>query len=210
MTDRAIDCHAHVIDQPRYPFAVGPGYKPLPHEHGPAEAYHAVLDAHGVEHALLVQPSCYGTDNEAMLAAMRDAPRRFKGIAMVEPTWDERQLAALTEAGIVGTRFNLVVYKPDAVQAAAASGLLGRMRALGWFAQVFATDEQWAAIAEPLRRSGLQLLVDHFGTRETRAALELPGFKAVLALGREGRAAVKLSAPFRLAPASGTYPAASA
>src|SRR5262249_2410864 len=132
--------------------------------------------------------------------------RRFKGIAMVEPSWDERRLRELAESGIVGTRFNLVVYKPDAVQAAAASGLLERLRALDWFAQIFATDEQWVDIAGPLRRSGLRRLVAHFGTRQaTKAALDQPGFQRVLALGREGRAAIKLSAPFRIAPAEGGH-----
>ena len=53
-----IDCHAHVIDPGRFPYADGPGYRPLPHETGTREAFAAVLDAHGAKHALLVQPSC--------------------------------------------------------------------------------------------------------------------------------------------------------
>ena len=202
MDQRRIDCHAHVIDHRRFPFDDGPGYKPRPDEDGPVGLYREVLDRHGVQQALLVQPSCYGTDNAAMLDAIRGDPRRFKGIAVVEPDWDETRLGRLAEAGIVGTRLNLVVYKPDAVEAAIAGGLLDRLRALDWFVQVFATDAQWAAIAEPLRRSGVRLLIDHFGTMDPAAALRSPGFQAVLGLGREGRAAIKLSAPFRLSRAA--------
>jgi len=202
MDQRRIDCHAHVIDHRRFPFDDGPGYKPRPDEDGPVGLYREVLDRHGVQQALLVQPSCYGTDNAAMLDAIRGDPRRFKGIAVVEPDWDETRLGRLAEAGIVGTRLNLVVYKPDAVEAAIAGGLLDRLRALDWFVQVFATDAQWAAIAEPLRRSGVRLLIDHFGTLAPATALLQPGFRQVLALGREGRATIKLSAPFRLSAAA--------
>jgi predicted TIM-barrel fold metal-dependent hydrolase len=197
MSERRIDCHAHVIDHRRFPFDDGPGYKPRPDEEGPVELYRDVLERNGVQHALLVQPSCYGTDNAAMLDAIRGDRRRFKGIAMVEPDWDDRRLGRLADDGIVGTRLNLVTYKPDAVAAGLAAGLFDRLKALDWFVQVFASDEQWAAVAEPLRRSGVRLLIDHFGTMEPDQAALRPGFQAVLALGREGRAAIKLSAPFR-------------
>jgi predicted TIM-barrel fold metal-dependent hydrolase len=205
LNERRIDCHAHVIDHRRFPFDDGPGYKPRPDEDGPVELYRAVLERNGVQHALLVQPSCYGTDNAAMLDAIRGDPGRFKGIAMVEPDCDEKRLRRLAEGGVVGARFNLVVYKPDAVETALAAGLFDRLRALDWFVQVFATDAQWAAIAEPLRRSGARLLIDHFGTMGPAEAVQRPGFQAVLALGREGRAAIKLSAPFRLSRAGPPY-----
>jgi predicted TIM-barrel fold metal-dependent hydrolase len=197
MSERRIDCHAHIIDRHRFPFDDGPGYKPRPDEDGPAEVYRTVLGHNGVQHALLVQPSGYGTDNAAMLDAIRGDRRRFKGIAMVESDWDDVRLRRLADDGIVGTRLNLVSYKPDAVATALAAGLFDRLRALNWFVQVLATDEQWTAVAEPLRRSGVRLLIDHFGILEPDEAVRRPGFQAVLALGREGRAAIKLSAPFR-------------
>src|SRR5262249_6213190 len=89
MSERRIDCHAHIIDRRRFPLDDGPGYKPRPDEDGPAELYRTVLERNGVQHALLVQPSGYGTDNAAMLVAIRGDRRRFKGIAMVEPDWDD-------------------------------------------------------------------------------------------------------------------------
>src|SRR5215470_1556602 len=125
-TDGSIDCHAHVIDPQRFAFADGAGYRPQPHETGTREAFGAVLDAHGVTHALLVQPSCYGTDNAAMLDAMARSGGRFKGIAVVAPDIGERQLSALADRGVVGLRFNLVNYDRHAVAKAAAARLLDR------------------------------------------------------------------------------------
>lgn len=195
---RSIDTHAHIIDPRRFPFDSGPGYKPSPEETGTAEDYCAVLDAHGVSHALLIQPSGYGYDNSAILDAMERFPGRFKAIAMADPETPERELRALAERGVVGVRFNLVSYRADALDGKAGERHLGRLRDLGWFAQVFADDVQWPEVAALLRWSGVKVLVDHFGVRDLARGIHQPSFAAVLALGRGGNAAVKLSAPFRV------------
>ena len=197
-----IDCHAHVIDPGRFAYADGPGYRPLPHETGTREAFAAVLDAHGAKHALLVQPSCYGTDNSAMLDAVARDPGAFKAIAVVASDTTDRALAALAARGVVGVRFNLVSYDRDALAKAAATGLLDRLKAAGLSAQIYAHDEQWPALLAVLWTHGVRVIVDHFGVRDISAGVAAPGFQAVLELGRRGNAAVKLSAPFRLAPPS--------
>ena len=199
---RAIDCHAHIIDTARFPLADGSGYKPRPNEMGPKETYCGVLDGHRAAHALLVQPSGYGTDNAAMLDAIASYPGRFKGIAVIDLATPERELAALAARGIVGVRFNLVSYERDALSRPEAASFLARLKALGWYAQIFADDAQWPEAAEILHKSGVKVLIDHFGVRDPSLGLGQPGFQAVLRLGREGNAAVKLSAPFRI---SGTY-----
>lgn len=193
-----IDTHAHIIDPARFPFADGAGYKPLPHEMGTNEAFCDVLDAHGVTHAVLVQPSGYGYDNRGVLDAMARHPGRFKTIAVLDPQTPEKELAALAALGVVGVRFNLLSYRSDGLEGPTAERFLARLAELGWFAQVFADDAQWQSIFETLRSSGVKVLIDHFGVRDLAGGLPQKGFQAVLALGREGRAVVKLSAPFRV------------
>jgi predicted TIM-barrel fold metal-dependent hydrolase len=200
-----IDCHAHIIDPGRFPYADGPGYRPRAHETGTREAFGAVLDANGVSHVLLVQPSCYGTDNSAMLDAVARAPARYKAIAVVAADTAEDSLAALARRGVVGVRFNLVSYDRDALAKAAAAGLLDRLKAMDLFAQIYAHDEQWPELVPLLGAHAVKVVVDHFGIRDIRAGPAAAGFQAVLELGRRGHAAVKLSAPFRLAPVSSGY-----
>jgi predicted TIM-barrel fold metal-dependent hydrolase len=197
------DCHLHIIDPARFPFVPGAGYTPRPDETGTGEALDAVLEAHGIAHALLVQPSGYGFDNSAMLDAMAARPGRFKAIAVISGEESDHTLETLAERGVVGVRFNLVNAKRDALAGAQAPALLARLKALGWFAQVFASDDQWHGVAPILRRSGIRILVDHFGIGSFALGLGAPGFQAVLELGRSGNAAVKLSAPFRIAPDRG-------
>jgi predicted TIM-barrel fold metal-dependent hydrolase len=200
----AIDCHAHIIDPERFPFVPGAGYTPRPHETGTRESFIALLDRHGIGHVLLVQPSCYAFDNSAMLEAIATAPERFKGIAVVQPDIAESEIRRLSEIGVVGVRFNLVTYERGMLQEPGTSRFLARLKECGWFAQIYARDDQWTELVPLVDRSGVKVLIDHFGVRDPRSGTASPGFQAVLALGRSGNAAVKLSAPFRVAsPADG-------
>src|SRR5262249_17771873 len=116
------------------------------------------------------------------------------------PDTTERALATIASQGVVGVRFNLVTYDRDALARAAAAGLLDRLKAIGLSAQIFAHDAQWPALLPVLSAHGVKVIVDHFGVRDIGAGVAAPGFQAVLELGRRANAAVKLSAPFRLAP----------
>jgi predicted TIM-barrel fold metal-dependent hydrolase len=163
---------------------------------GPREVYRDVLDLHGVRHALLVQPSCYGFDNTAMLDAIKWEPERFRGTAVVSPSVTEQQVLDLSARGVVGARFNLISYDKAALSSPNAVKLLRRMGPLGWFAEVLAHDEQWPEIAGTLMKTGVRVLIDHFGIRNVSGGVDQPGFQAVLALGRQGNAVVKLTTPF--------------
>ncbi len=191
------DCHAHIIAPAQFPYANGPGYKPRPDEVGDREAFARVLATHGVSHALLVQPSCYGTDNAAMLDAMRASGARIKGIAVISPDLSDREMRRLRDEGVVGVRLNLMQTDPEALTRPGGDAFLARLRAFDWFVQVYATADVWASAEGPLRRSGVRILVDHFGDPDLVRGLDQPGFQAVLRLGRETGAVVKLSAPYR-------------
>ncbi len=48
-----------------------------------------------------------------------------------------------------------------------------------------------------MRTAGVPIVIDHAGRPDLAHGLDQPGFAALLALGREGRAVIKLSAVFR-------------
>lgn len=193
---RGIDCHAHIIDPARFAFADRGGYRPRLDERGPREEFATVLDAHGMRHALLVQPSCYGTDNRAILDAIQWLPGRFKAIAVLDPGTPELELEALGGRGVVGVRFNLP-FDPDVLFRPTAAPFLARVKSLGWYVQVHGYDAHWVAAAPLLRRSGVNILIDHMGLQGVDGGIGQKGFEAVLELGREAGAVVKLSAPYR-------------
>ena len=195
---QVVDCHAHIIDPDRFPYDDGPGYKPRPHERGTQEAYVAALDRSGISHGLLVQPSCYGFDNSALLDTMRRYPGRFKSIAMVAPTISDAELLSLAQAGVVGVRFNLVSFDREVFHRPETAELLQRLKELDWFVEVVADEAEWPHTAAVLQDSGVKSLVDHFGMHAIPLNTKQPGFQAVLELGRSSNAVVKFSTPFSL------------
>ena len=196
-TTYAADCHAHIFGGPQYPFAADPAYLPDASQRGTVQGFLAVLDAHGFTHGLVVQAQPYRFDNRAMLDGITASKGRLKGIALVPPSIAERELQALADGGAIGIRFNTMTEGLREFLEPGADTLLARIRELGWFLQVHCQLDELAAAAPLIRRSGVRLMVDHFGRPDVRRGLSQPGFATLLELGREGQAVVKLSGPFR-------------
>jgi predicted TIM-barrel fold metal-dependent hydrolase len=208
--NRGVDSHCHVFDTTRFPYASGAAYRPPPHEAGTAEQLTAVLDAHGLSHALLVNPtSGYGYDNRCMVAAIRASKGRFKGIARVSPDADERTLAALGAEGVIGIRIDLVGDGIDVLRHAAMPRLLAQVREMHWQVHVQCEKDQPSEASAILRAARVPLVFDHCGRPEAGGGVTQPGFRALLEMGREGHA-VKLSGPFRFAGAAAPAPYADA
>lgn len=194
----AVDSHAHVLDPERYPLTNPEGYKPQPNECGTPREFAQVLAAHGMTHGLLVNPFAgYGLDNRCMLDAIAASNGRFKGVALVGHDTSDAQLQQLADGGVVGARFNTLFAGGTSLQGPKGERLLARIKALGWFAQIYFHDDEVLKLLPILDKAGIRVVVDHCACPDPARGLDQPGFQAVLELGRRGQAAIKLSGPFR-------------
>ena len=188
----AIDSHAHVFVR-GLPLAPqrrhAPDYDATPADFG------ALLDAHGVSHALLVQPSFLGTDNRFLLDAIRARPRRLRGVAVVDPEADDDDaLQALADGGICGIRLNLVGLPTPDFSRPTWQRLFARVRALDWHVELHRDSQALARAGQPVLDAGCKLVVDHFGRP---GAVDDGGQAWLLAAAAGGRTWVKLSAAYR-------------
>lgn len=187
-----VDCHCHVLDPQGFAYAADVSYRPAGQETGSADYFKHVLDAYGVQHALLVGPnSGYGTDNRCLLAAIASSHSRFKGIAVVPHDASAGYLQELKAQGIVGIAFNYSLHGLDYYRA--AESLFARLAALELFVQVQVEQAQMRTLAPVLLNSGAQLLIDHCGRPDVTQGFGGEGFTALLQLADSGRATVKLS-----------------
>ena len=201
-TSQGVDSHCHVFDTVNFPYSPEATYRPPDHEAGTAQQFSAVLDAHRLSHALLVNPtSGYGYDNRCMLAAIRAGKGRFKGIARVGPEADGRMLAQLRDAGVIGLRLDLVTDGVAFLQDALTRRLLAQAREMHWLVQVQCERDQLHDAAGALRSAKLPLIFDHCGRPDATRGVDQLGFRALLDFGRDGHH-VKLSGPFRFFNAS--------
>ena len=120
-----------------------------------------------------------------MLDAMVRSGGRLKGIAVIASQASDEEMLSLKQQGIVGVQLHLMRSDPAARSRPESEGFLDRVRALGWFAEVYATGDVWLGVAPILRRSGVRVLIAHLGEPDPWRDPSQPGFQAVLALGRE-------------------------
>lgn len=187
-----VDCHCHVLDPVGFAYAEDVAYRPAGQETGSADYFSHVLEAYGVQHALLVGPnSGYGTDNRCLLNAIACHPGRFKGMAVVPLDAPSAYLQELKAQGIVGIAFNFALHGLEHYRS--AGPLLARLAALDMFVQLQVEGAQLPVLAPMLIDSGAQLLVDHCGRPDVAGGIAGEGFAALLRLADSRRATVKLS-----------------
>jgi predicted TIM-barrel fold metal-dependent hydrolase len=192
LSEPAIDCHVHVLDPLRFPYARDTWYVPTPAETGTPAMLAQVLDAHHVKHALLVGPnSGYGLDNRCLLDTLKQGGGRYKGIAVVPNDTGLSELQDLQAAGVVGVAFNAALLGTDFY--ANTAPLLQRLRDLDLWVQVQVEGNQLVSLNPLLQDSGARVLFDHCGRPEVNAGVQQAGFQALLKWADSGRACVKLS-----------------
>jgi len=193
----AWDCHAHVFGPYEvFPLAAQRSYTP---PEATLEAYLAMFDHVGVTHGVLVHPSAYGANHEAMLDALKRSPKRLRGIGVLGPDASDSELEHMHSHGVRGLRFTEIggAGKPQrfvgSVGFDAVPLLASRMKALGWHAQVWAALATVVAALPALTAHGVPVVIDHLGQVDVSKGVSDPAFQQLLGLLGEGNVWVKLT-----------------
>src|SRR5512140_3037475 len=144
------DAHCHVFGPgDKFPYAPNRRYTP---DDAPKEML-AALHAHlGVDRAVIVQASCHGTDNRAMLDALASAPARYRGVAVANDTFTGAQYEAMHRAGVRGVRFNFVRHLGGAPDRGAFDAVIDHVRHLGWHVVLHMDASDITPLSEMIRK----------------------------------------------------------
>jgi predicted TIM-barrel fold metal-dependent hydrolase len=202
----ACDCHVHVFDPARFPYASDRTYTP-----GSA-LVSELNDARktlGISRVVLVQPSVYGTDNRCLLDALAilgvDTAR---GVAVIDPeTVSDAMLKELYDSGIRGVRVNLESKGERNARTAldAISATAERVAPFRFAVQIYADLRLIAGIADDIVHFRTPLILDHFGGAKAALGVEQYGFRALTDLLHTGAVWVKLSGIYRASGAGPSY-----
>lgn len=197
------DCHAHVFGPAaRYPYAAARAYTP---PDSPLGDYLALLDAVGLDRGVLVQPSVYRSDNSCLLDALSAAGGRLRGVVEIDPrALDDATAEAWTRLGVCGVRMNMAV--SGGLPLSDLEAIAARLAELGWHLDLIVDRvERIAEVADRLRTLPTPLVIEQMGRIKGGQPLETPGFRALLALLREGNTWVKLSHAYHISTAGPPY-----
>lgn len=200
---KACDCHAHIFG-PSTRFKLLPKTHFVPHD-CLLDDYIRMLRTIGCERAVLVQPSVYGTDNTAIVEALRSGLFEMRGVAVVAADVTDRELEALHAAGFRGIRINTASATPG-LKLEHAPRLAARIKPLGWHLQFFANLRDMPQLEEQLAKLPVDIVIDHFARISTSDGLDAPPFQALLRLLRREHCWSKLMGPYFASDAFPHYP----
>ncbi|MGB6431435.1 MAG: amidohydrolase family protein, partial [Candidatus Acidiferrales bacterium] len=95
----ACDCHVHIFEPARFPFAASRTYTPEPASVAELLAMHRALH---LDRVVIVQPSVYGTDNSVTLDAVKQIGASARGVAVIDEQIPDGDLDAMWRGGIRG------------------------------------------------------------------------------------------------------------
>jgi predicted TIM-barrel fold metal-dependent hydrolase len=157
----------------------------------------------GVERAVLVQPSVYGTDNRAMLAALNANPKKFRGVAVLsnDPKQiKDKDLEQLHAAGVRGIRCNIVdvADKSAGLPIQNLKALAERIQPFGWHLELLMHVNEYPNLAHVFENFPVDLVFGHFGYSHAKYGVKDAGFQGLLDLLKNQQAWVKMTGPYRI------------
>jgi len=157
----AVDAHCHVFG-PGNEFPYSPKRKYTPCD-APKEKLWELRDFLGFERNVIVQATCHGADNRALVDALRDADGRAKGVATVTREIRDDELRALDEAGVCGVRFNFVKRLVDALPRDELVLIADRIKDLGWHVVIYFEPQDLPELFDFFTTLPTVVVVDHMG-----------------------------------------------
>ena len=173
----AVDAHCLVFG-PGDVFPYSPDRKYTPCD-APAEKLFALRDYLGFARNVIVQASCHGPDNRALVDALNKAGDKARGVAVLDPAVTDEELKALDAAGVRGTRFNFLPRLADEAPHEVYKAVADRVARLGWHIVVYFEAHDLERLRALLLSFPTKIVVDHLAVPDVSKPVDAnPDFDA--------------------------------
>lgn len=193
----AVDAHCHVFGPAdKFPYAPERKYTPCD---APKEKLVELRDYLGFSRNVIVQASCHGKDNRALVDALKSSDNLARGVAIVNPDISEEELKEMDEAGVRAVRFNFVKRLVDATPKEVFMGVAEKIRKLGWHIVVYFEAPDLEELIPFLNQLPGIIVVDHMGRPDVANGVDHEDFQRFVKLMEDNpNIWVKVSCPERL------------
>jgi 2-pyrone-4,6-dicarboxylate lactonase len=193
----AIDAHCHVFG-PAQQFPYHPKRKYTPCD-ASKEKLFELRDYLGFERNVIVQASCHGTDNAALIDALQSAGDLARGVAVVSPDITHEELAQMHQAGVRAVRFNFVKRLVDSTPREVFLGIADKIKQYGWHIVVYFEAPDLQNLIPFLLQLDHTIVIDHMGRPDVTKGIDHADFQRfVKLLGDNQNFYTKVSCPDRL------------
>ena len=179
----AVDAHCHVFG-PGDEFPYAPERKYTPCDASKDQLW-ALRDFLGFSRNVVVQATCHGADNRALVDALAHSNGRARGVATVKRSVTDEELKALHDAGVRGARFNFVKRLVDALPRDALAEIAARIAPMGWHIVIYFEAQELPELYDFFTSLPGIVVVDHMGRPDVTQPLDAPEFGLFLKLMHE-------------------------
>ena len=179
----AVDAHCHVFG-PGAQFPYAPERKYTPCDASAAQLF-ALRDHLGFDKNVVVQATCHGADNSAMLDALRQSGGKARGVATVRRDVSDDDLKAMHLAGVRGVRFNFVKRLVDFTPKDELMEIAARIKPLGWHVVIYFEAVDLPELWDFFTALPTTVVVDHMGRPDVSKPVDEPEFALFLKFMRE-------------------------
>ena len=183
LPEGAVDSHCHVFG-PSAEFPFAPERKYTPCDAGKKQLF-ALRDYLGFTYNVIVQATCHGKDNRAMVDACRSSGGFARGIASVGPDITEAEISEMHEAGVRGVRFNFVKRLVDATPKETFYLIADKIKSFGWHIVVYFEAQDLEELEPFLKKLPTIIVVDHMGRPDVDKGVTHPNFQRFVRLMEE-------------------------
>ncbi len=157
----AVDAHCHVFGPgDRFPYAATRKYTPCD---APKEKLRELRRHLGFARNVIVQASCHGTDNRALVNALKTSGGLERGVAVVARDISDAELEAMHTAGVRAVRFNFVKRLVDVVPKEALMEVAERIKSLGWHIVIYFEPQDLPELYDFFTVLPTTVVIDHMG-----------------------------------------------
>lgn len=176
----AVDAHCHVFGPAeKFPYAPERKYTPCD---APKEKLFELRDHLGFERNVIVQATCHGKDNRALVDALQSSDDMARGVAVVGEDITEEDLKEMDAAGVRAVRFNFLKRLVDDTPKDVFRRITEKVAPLGWHVVVYFEAQDLEELSPFLTSLPATIVVDHMGRPEVDKGIDHPDFQRFLNL----------------------------
>ncbi len=183
LPDGSVDSHCHVFG-PGHLFPYAPERKYTPCDASKDQLF-ALRDHLGFSKNVIVQATCHGADNSALVDALLHSSDKARGVATVKRDVTDEQLQVLHNAGVRGVRFNFVKRLVDFTPKEELLEIANRIKALGWHIVIYFEAVDLPELWDFFTALPTIVVVDHMGRPDVSQPVDGPEFSLFIKLMTE-------------------------
>jgi 2-pyrone-4,6-dicarboxylate lactonase len=193
----AVDAHCHVFGPgAEFPYAAERKYTPCD---ASKRQLYALRDHLGFARNVIVQATCHGADNRALLDALAHSGGAARGVVTVRRDVSDAELQAMHDVGVRGVRFNFVKRLVDFTPKDELLEIADRIARLGWHVLIYFEAVDLPDLWDFFTALPAVIVVDHMGRPDVSKPVDGPEFELFVRFMRQHpHVWSKVSCPERL------------